>query len=366
MGLSIGIIGLPNVGKSTLFNALTGAQNAAAESYPFCTVEPNRAVVPVPDPRLEKIAEITRPEKITPATIEFVDIAGLVENASKGEGLGNQFLAHVAEADALVHLVRCFEDENVAHVQATLDPARDMEVVETELVLRDMELLERRIEELRKRARSDREALPRLQVAEPLLEHLGQGEPIMSYPQRSSEGIRPLLNEVPFVTDKPLIYVANVGEDEAGQPAACVEAVRERAARRGLPALRVEAKIEEELVGMDPEERGEFLQVYGLEESALERLIRTSYEMLGLISFFTIQSNQVQAWTVPQGCPAARAAGRIHTDFEEGFIRAQVIAYEDFVRMGGEHECREAGLVGTAGRDYEVRDGDIIRFLLSD
>lgn len=363
MGLAIGIIGLPNVGKSTLFNALTGAQNAAAESYPFCTVEPNRAVVPVPDERLEGIAEITEPEKVTPTTIQFVDIAGLVENASKGEGLGNQFLSHVAEADALAHLVRCFEDENVAHVAAELDPVRDMEVVETELVLRDIELLERRVEDLSREARANKDALPRLQAAEGLLGHLNEGEPIMTFPDKSAEAVRPLLEDVPFVTDKPMIYVANVGETAAD---ACVRSVREHAEERGFSALSVEAKIEEELIGMDPEERREFLHIYGLEESALERLIRTGYETLGLISFFTIQSNQVQAWTVPEGCGAARAAGRIHTDFEEGFIRAQVMAYEDFIRLGGEHECRQAGLERTVGRDYEVRDGDIIRFLFSD
>ncbi|MFP4028974.1 MAG: redox-regulated ATPase YchF [Candidatus Brocadiia bacterium] len=363
MSLSIGIIGLPNVGKSTLFNALTGAQNAAAESYPFCTIEPNKAIVPVPDERLEKIAKITNPEKVTQATVVFVDIAGLVENASQGEGLGNQFLSHVAEADALLHVVRCFSDENVAHVDTEIDPIRDIETVETELALRDIELVENRVEKLERQARVDDSVEDQLSAAKSLAEHLSEGRSASDFPERSSESAIPLYREVPLVSDKEIIYLANTDEEISAETESCVDAVRTCAKDHGSRFLAIAAKFEQELIDMDDAERTEFRQIYGIEEQALERVIRAGYESLDLVSFFTIQSNQAQAWNVARGTPADRAAGTIHSDFEEGFIRAEVIAYDDLVAHGGEEKCRAAGVVRTVGHDYQVQDGDVIRFV---
>ncbi|MBS3762644.1 MAG: redox-regulated ATPase YchF [Planctomycetes bacterium] len=363
MSLSIGIIGLPNVGKSTLFNALTGAQNAAAESYPFCTIEPNKAIVPVPDERLEKIAKITNPEKVTQATVVFVDIAGLVENASQGEGLGNQFLSHVAESDALLHVVRCFSDENIAHVAPELNPVRDIETVQTELALRDIELVENRIETLERQARTDDSFEDQLETAKNLARHLSDGHLASDFPERSSETAAPLYREVPLVSDKKIIYLANTDEEVSDKTRPCVDALRSYADEHGTLALTIAAKFEEELIDMDDAEQSEFRNLYGIEERALQRVIRTGYETLDLVSFFTIQSNQAQAWNVPRGTPADRAAGTIHSDFEEGFIRAEVIAYDDLVTHGGEEKCRAAGVVRTVGHDYQVQDGDVIRFV---
>lgn len=365
MGLSIGIVGLPNVGKSTILNALTGARHAAAENYPFCTVEPNHAIVPVPDPRVEKIAELTRPEKITHTTVEFVDIAGLVKDASRGEGLGNQFLANIGDVDAILHVVRCFEDENVAHVTGDVDPVRDIEIVETELLLRDLQLLENRVKKLSKEVRGDRSLKAEAEIGQKLAEHLNGGNPASTFEARTSEAGRALYREMRFLTDKKVIYCANVGEDAVTESNPLVTAVREFASRTGAPVIVIAAEMEAELIGMDAAERKEFLDSYGIAEGGLSRLIRAGYEALGLVSFFTIQSNQVQSWTVRRGTKAPQAAGTIHTDFEQGFIRAEVIAYHDLAKHGTETACKAAGVARTEGKDYEVQDGDVIRFHFS-
>ena len=365
MGLSIGIVGLPNVGKSTILNALTGARNAAAENYPFCTVEPNHAIVPVPDPRVEKIADLTSPEKITHTTVEFVDIAGLVKDASKGEGLGNQFLDNIGNTDAILHVLRCFEDENVAHVTGDVDPVRDIEIVESELLLRDIQLLENRVAKLSKEVRGDKSLKAELDVGQRLLAHMNEGRRASSFDGKSSDSGKALYAEMRLLTDKGVIYCANVGEDAVSESNPHVVAIEEYASKTGAPVIVIAAEMEEELTGMGADERKEFLDSYGIAEGALARMIRAGYEALGLVSFFTIQSNQVQAWTVRRGTKAPRAAGTIHTDFEKGFIRAEVIAYDDLVEHGTEAACKSAGVARTEGKDYEVRDGDVIRFHFS-
>ena len=360
--MRIGIIGLPNVGKSTILNVLSGAHNAAAENYPFCTVEPNCAIVPVPDDRLDRIAGLTHPEKITPTTVEFVDIAGLVKDASKGEGLGNQFLGHVGETDALLHVVRCFSEEDVAHVAGEVDPVRDVEIVETELLLRDVQLLENHVKRLSKQVRGDKSLQAQVDVGRALLEHLNAGQPAVTFDARSSEPARALYAEVRPVTDKKIVYCANVDEDGFNDANPHVQALRTAAETRGAPVMVMAARIEEELIGMNADERKEFLDSYGVDESALERMIQAGYEALNLVSFFTIQSNQVQAWTVRRGTRAPQAAGAIHSDFEKGFIRAEVLGFDDLIQHGSEAACKTAGVARTEGKDYEVRDGDIIRF----
>jgi len=365
MGFSIGIVGLPNVGKSTILNALSGAQTARAENYPFCTVEPNHAVVPVPDERLDRIAELTQPEKVTPTTVEFVDIAGLVREASKGEGLGNQFLANIAQTDAILHVVRCFAEKDVAHVEGELDPARDIEIVETELLLRDVQMLENRIRSWSKQIRGDKSLKTTLALANRLLDHLNEARPARVFPNRDSEEARRLFTELGLVTDKSVVYCANVDEQALAADNPHVRAVRDHAARRQAPAITLAARVEEELLELPPEERREFLASYGVAEDGLAALIRGGYEALSLISFFTIQSNQAQAWTLRRGAKAPAAAGVIHTDFQRGFIRAEVIAYDALVQYGSEAGCRTAGVVRTEGKDYEVQDGDVIRFLFN-
>ncbi len=359
MGFRCGIVGLPNVGKSTLFNALTRA-GIQAENYPFCTIDPNVGVVPVPDPRLERIAGIVRPEKVVPAVMEFVDIAGLVEGASKGEGLGNRFLAHIREVDAVAHVVRCFEDPNVVHVAGRVDPARDIEVIATELALADLETVERAIARVEKQARSgDKEAKARLAVYERLRASLDAGRPARTV--ELSEGERPVARELHLLTAKPVLYVANVAEDGfEGNPH--LETVRRIAADEGAEVVPVCAAVEAGLADLTDAERAELLRELGLEEPGLHRLIRAGYRLLGLRTFFTAGPKEVRAWTIRAGATAPEAAGRIHTDFQRGFIRAEVVSYEDFVACGGEQGAREQGRLRLEGKDYVVQDGDVIHF----
>ncbi len=359
MGFRCGIVGLPNVGKSTLFNALTRA-GIQAENYPFCTIDPNVGVVPVPDPRLERIAGIVRPEKVVPAVMEFVDIAGLVEGASKGEGLGNRFLAHIREVDAIAHVVRCFEDPNVVHVAGRVDPARDIEVIATELALADLETVERAIARVEKQARSgDKEAKARLAVYERLRAALDAGRPARTV--ELSEEERPAARELHLLTAKPVLYVANVAEDGfEGNPH--LDTVRRIAAGEGAEVVPVCAAVEAELADLTDAERAELLRELGLEEPGLHRLIRAGYRLLGLRTFFTAGPKEVRAWTIRAGATAPEAAGRIHTDFQRGFIRAEVVSYEDFVACGGEQGAREQGRLRLEGKDYVVQDGDVIHF----
>lgn len=365
MSLSIGILGLPNVGKSTIFNALTRAQNAEAANYPFCTIEPNKAVVPVPDPRVDELANMVTPKKTVYATVDFMDIAGLVKGASKGEGLGNKFLSNVREADALLHVIRCFEDPNVVHVDGSVDPVRDIEVIETELILADYETWSNRIDRLKKQARADKATAAMVPDAEKLLTHLGEGKPVISFENHDTELFKKLLKECPMLTDKKLIYCANVDEDGMMEDNDYVNAVRAYADAKGADTVKICAKMEEDLVGMSDEEAEEFLKEFGVEESGLNQVIHKGYHTLGLASYLTAGPKEVHAWTIRQGWKAPAAAGVIHTDFERGFIRAQVISYADYVEHGGEAACKEKGLMRTEGKDYVVQDGDIIEFLFN-
>ncbi|HUC18456.1 MAG TPA: redox-regulated ATPase YchF [Acetobacteraceae bacterium] len=359
MGFRCGIVGLPNVGKSTLFNALAETAAAEAANYPFCTIEPNIGRVAVPDPRLGVLAGIAKSARIVPTSLEFVDIAGLVRGASKGEGLGNQFLAHIREVDAIVHVLRCFEDPDITHVEGGVDPLRDAEIVETELMLADLESLERRLSGLEKRARGgDRESQAQLAVIGPLLEALRAGRPARSVFERDEEAVRRLQ----LLTAKPVVYVCNVEEAAAASGNAFSRLVAERAAEEGARAIIVSAAIEAEISRLPPAERGEFLTGLGLADSGLDRVIRAGYDLLRLITFFTAGPKEARAWTIVRGTLAPQAAGVIHGDFEHGFIAAETISYEDYVACGGEVGAREKGRMRIEGRDYVVQDGDVMLF----
>ena len=362
MGLSIGLVGLPNVGKSTTFNALTKAQNAEAANYPFCTIEPNKAIVPVPDKRLAELAKIVNPEKLQYSTLDFVDIAGLVKGASQGEGLGNKFLSNIRETEVILQIVRCFDDENIVHNEGNIDPLRDVEIIEGELILADIEVLSNRIERLKKQAKADKSAKASLEIAEELLEFLADGNLARNYSKADTEEYIQLNNEVRFLTNKEIMYGANTDEDGLLEDNEYVTTLKEHAQANNCELIKLCAKVEEELIGLDDDEAQEFLTDLGVEESGLEQIIHKGFEKLGLMSYFTAGVKEVRAWTIKQNSTAPRAAAAIHNDFEKGFIRAEVIAYNDFVELGGEAKAKEAGKMRLEGKEYIVQDGDVMHF----
>ena len=361
--MKLGIVGLPNVGKSTLFNSLTKA-GAESANYPFCTIDPNVGVVTVPDERLNLLGDFYKSKKVTPAVIEFVDIAGLVKGASKGEGLGNQFLANIREVDAIVHVVRCFEDSNVVHVDGSIDPLRDIETINLELVFSDLEILERRIAKVTKTARMDKEAAKELTFLEKVKAHLEEGQLAITL-ETENEDEDAWLATYNLLTAKPVIYAANVAEDDIADDGAnnqYVQAVREYAAKQHSEVFVICAQIEEEISELDEDERKMFLEDLGLTESGLEKLVRASYHLLGLMSFLTAGEDETRAWTIKIGTKAPQAAGKIHTDFERGFIKAEVVNYQDLLDCGSYAGAREKGLVRMEGKEYVVQDGDVILF----
>ncbi|MCS6790761.1 MAG: redox-regulated ATPase YchF [Bacteroidia bacterium] len=363
MGLEVGIVGLPNVGKSSLFNALAGTALAAAANYPFCTIEPNRAIVPVPDSRLEALARLVNPQKITPTTLTVVDIAGLVRGAHAGQGLGNQFLSHIREVDAILHVLRCFEAPDVVHVEGSPDPLRDKEIIDLELQLKDLETLSRTLPRIEREAKlaASSEAKKQLEVIQRAEAHLSASQNLRTLTPLTPEE-RAFLQTFHFLTLKPIMYVANVDEKSLPKGNAWSQAVEAVARQEGVPSLTLCVQIEAQIAGLSPEEQKEFLSLYGLEEPLLPRLIREAYRLLGLITFFTAGEKEVRAWTVRAGTLAPAAAGKIHSDMERGFIRAEVIAFEDYVAKGGEEGAKNAGKMRLEGKEYVVQDGDVVYF----
>ncbi len=361
--MKLGIVGLPNVGKSTLFNALTGTEGAECANYPFCTIDPNVGIVPVPDERLDVLAKMYDPEKITPATIEFVDIAGLVKGASRGEGLGNKFLANIRESDAVIHVVRCFDDENIIHVNGKVDPVRDVETIELELIFSDIELIERRIERTGRASKSgDKKLLAEVKLLEKLKEHLEQGKTVNSMDLNEEE--KAYADSLFLLTSKPVIYAANISENDLADPMSnpYVASLKEIADRENAQMIAVCSKLEEDLGQLDAEERSAFLSELGVESSGLDKLVKASYSLLGLISFLTAGPKEVRAWTIKKNTKAPQAAGKIHSDFERGFIRAEIVAYNDLIESETYAKARERGLVRSEGKDYVMQDGDVTLF----
>ena len=362
--MKLGIVGLPNVGKSTLFNSLTKA-GAESANYPFCTIDPNVGVVPVPDERIELLGKLYNTKKVTPAVIEFVDIAGLVKGASKGEGLGNQFLANIREVDAIVHVVRCFEDANVVHVDGSIDPLRDIETIDIELIFADVEVLERRIAKQGRAANNDKKIAREVDMLKELIAHLEAGKRAATFEVPDDEDLRKAFREYNLLTAKPVIYAANVSEDDLADDGAGnehVKKVRELAKGEGSEVFVICAQIEQEIAELDDDEKAMFLEDLGLKESGLDKLIAASYRILGLMSFLTAGEDECRAWTIKIGTKAPQAAGKIHTDFERGFIKAEVVNYKDLLEQGSLAAAREKGLVGMEGKDYVVKDGDVILF----